>query len=64
MIEYRRAKIEGTRCFFTANCAERQGNRLLVNNIDLLRQVFRKVKGAHPFEIEAIVVLPEHLHCI
>ncbi|MGF1615842.1 MAG: hypothetical protein ACFCVA_18570, partial [Gammaproteobacteria bacterium] len=25
---------------------------------------FRKVKNEHPFEIDAIVVLPEHLHCI
>jgi len=46
------------------NCAERQGNHLLVKNIDLLRQVFRKVKNNHPFKIDAIVVLPDHLHCI
>lgn len=52
------------RCIFTVNCAERHGNRLLVNNIDALRQVFRKIKNGHPFAIDAMVVLPEHIHCI
>jgi putative transposase len=64
MTEYRRAKLEGATYFFTVNCAERHGNHLLVDSIDLLRQIFRKVKSEHPFEIDAIVVLPEHLHCI
>ncbi len=36
----------------------------MVEHIDLLRQVFRKVKKVHPFEIDATVVLPDHLHCI
>ncbi len=64
MTEYRRAKIQGATYFFTVNCAERHGNHLLVDHIDLLRQIFRKVKSGHPFEIDAMVVLPEHLHCI
>ncbi len=64
MTEYRRAKIQGATYFFTVNGAERSGNHLLVDPIDLLRQIFRKVKNEHPFEIDAIVVLPEHLHCI
>ena len=64
MTEYRRAYVAGATWFFTVNLAERQGNPLLVENIDLLRQVFRKVKDGHPFEIDAVVVLPDHLHCI
>lgn len=64
MTEYRRTKIQGATYFFTVNCAERRGNRILENNVDALRQVFRKVKQKHPFEIDAIVILPEHLHCI
>jgi len=64
MTEYRRAKIQGATYFFTVNCAERHGNHLLVDSIDLLRQIFRKVKSEDPFEIDAMVVLPEHLHCI
>ncbi len=64
MTEYSRAKVKGASYFFTVNCAERRSNHLLVEHIDLLRQVFRKVKNNHPFKIDAIVVLPDHLHCI
>jgi putative transposase len=62
--EYRRAKIEGATYFFTVNCAKRRGNRLLVEHIELLRKVFQKAKSKYPFKMDAIVVLPEHLHCI
>jgi putative transposase len=64
MTEYRRACIPGATWFFTVNLAERHGKPLLVDHIDLLRRVFRDVKDRHPFAIEAMVVLPEHLHCI
>jgi putative transposase len=64
MVEYRRPKITGGAYFFTVNCAERKGIHTLTDNIELLRQSFRKVKRTHPFSIDAIVVLPEHLHCI
>ena len=32
--------------------------------INLLRAVFRDVRAIKPFDIDAMVVLPEHLHCI
>ncbi len=64
MTIYRRAKIEGGTYFFTVNCAERHNNQILTNHIHLLRQVIRSVKDRRPFVIEAMVVLPEHLHCI
>jgi len=54
MVEYRRPKITGGSYFFTVNCAERRGVRTLTENIDLLRQSFRKVKQTHPFSIDAI----------
>jgi putative transposase len=37
---------------------------MLVDHLDLLRESLRKVKAVHPFRIDAMVVLPEHLHCI
>jgi putative transposase len=64
MSRYRRFHAPGATWFFTVNCAERRGNRLLTTPIEALRGVFREVREAHPFEIEAMVVLPEHLHCI
>lgn len=30
----------------------------------MLRQAFIQVRHKHPFQIDAIVVLPDHLHCI
>ena len=64
MTNYRRPGIKGSTYFFTVNLAVRHNNSLLVDNIEGLRDVFRKVKYKHPFKIDAIVVLPEHLHCI
>ena len=33
-------------------------------NVSLLHQTFQKVRRRHPFKIDAIVLLPDHLHCI
>lgn len=63
MTNYRRYRIDGGTYFFTVNLAERQRS-LLTERIDALREAFRVVKNAHPFVIDAVVVLPEHLHTI
>ena len=63
MTSYRRNFVEGGSFFFTVNLADRR-QRLLVQHIDLLRRAFREVRQRHPFSIEAIVVLPDHLHAI
>jgi len=62
-MRYRRSDVAGGTYFFTVNLQNRQ-NTLLVDHIDLLRTVFAKTKANHPFTIDAIVVLPEHLHTI
>ena len=64
MSQYRRAKIPGGTYFFTVNCAQRKNNTLLIDQVETLRESMRVVKQRHPFEIDAIVILPEHLHCI
>jgi putative transposase len=63
MSNYRRRRVAGASYFFTVNLHDRR-NALLVEHIDLLRSTFRAVRQSHPFVIDAIVVLPEHLHCI
>jgi putative transposase len=30
----------------------------------MLRTAFGNVRAQHPFHIEAIVILPDHLHCV
>lgn len=64
MPDYRRAWVPGGTYFFTVTLLKRNGNNLLIQNIDLLREVVRKVRQRHYFEIHAWVVLPDHLHCI
>ena len=64
MTNYRRIYMPGATWFFTVNFAERKGNRLLIDHIDALRQAFIQVRHKHPFQIEASVVLPDHLHGI
>jgi putative transposase len=64
MTEYRRPWLPGCTWFFTVNLAQRRDNRLLIERIDLLRSAFRDVRLRHPFQMEAVVILPDHLHCI
>ncbi len=54
----------GTHVVFTVNLAERRGNRLLVERIDMFRTALRNVRAWHPFHLVAIVILPDHLHCV
>lgn len=62
-MRYRRATAAGGTYFFTVNLADRHADTL-VRHIDELRTVTRSVKQAHPFDLLAMVVLPEHLHTI
>lgn len=64
MTECRRAFIPGGSYFFTVNLAQRHDNDLLVREVRTLRAAIRSVRMAHPFEIIAAVILPEHLHMI
>ncbi len=63
LMQYRRARINGGVYFFTGNLTDRS-TTLLTDNLTILRSVFREVKSRHPFVMEAMVVLPEHLHTI
>ena len=35
-----------------------------IDKVDLLREAFTHVKKSHPYKMDAVVILPEHLHCI
>jgi len=63
MPNYRRARIEGGSYFFTVVLADRESS-LLLDEINALRIAIRGAKQARPFRIDAMVVLPDHLHCI
>jgi putative transposase len=63
MVRYRRNRLQGGTYFFTVTLAERQSSAL-VDQIGALRAAFRVAKRERPFIIDAIVVLPDHLHVI
>ena len=64
MSNYRRAYLPGGIYFFTVVTFNRVPVFTDENRIEVLRQAFRKVMAARPFQIDAMVILPEHLHCI
>ena len=62
-MQYRRSNVPGACYFFTVNLEDRN-KTLLVDHVDVLRQAIKKTKLAHSFDINAIVILPDHLHTI
>jgi len=61
-MQYRRLFVEGHSYFFTIVTYQR--NPILIENIELLRESFRYAKTKFQFNIDAIVVLPDHFHAI
>jgi putative transposase len=63
-MRYRRAFIKNGSYFFTVVTERRETVFANDNAVILLRDAFRSVKLKRPFTIDAMVVLPDHLHCI
>jgi putative transposase len=64
MPRYRRTKHPGGTFFFTVVTYRR---RPLFDQEDarrILREIIQKVRKAHPFTIDAWVLLPDHMHCV
>ena len=64
MTNYRRFKIEGGTYFFTQVTHERQPWLCTEIARSLLRSAIIKVRKKYPFAIDAMTLLPDHLHCI
>jgi len=62
-MQYTRVTNPGASYFFTLNITNRK-SKLLLEHIDKLRNAFTRVKSKHPFKLDAIVILPDHLHAI
>jgi putative transposase len=63
MSNYLRPHVPGGTFFFTIKL-ENSESRLLIEKVGLLRMAFRVVCKHRPFLADAIVVLPNHLHCL
>jgi putative transposase len=64
MTQYRRAKFCGGYYFFTVVTYKRK--RFLANEIarECLRAAWQHVRQRRPFEVTALCLLPDHLHCL
>jgi putative transposase len=63
MVGYRRNLVPGGTYFFTVVLEDRRSS-LLVEKIASLRHAFRVVRAERPFKVDAIAILPDHLHAI
>jgi len=63
MVRYRRNFLRGGTFFFTVTLADRRSSAL-VDHVAALRNAFRATRRERPFAIEAVVVLPDHLHAV
>lgn len=64
MSNYRRASLPGGVFFFTVVTHERAHIFTSEEMVEALRAAFRKIMAARPFQMEAVVILPDHLHCL
>jgi putative transposase len=62
MPNYKRIFLNGYSYFLTVKTY--QNNPILIKNIQLLRKSFKEAKSKYAFKIEAIVILPNHIHMI
>jgi len=63
MVCYRRNRIAGAAYFFTITLLDRHSTAL-TDQIVALGSVMHSCRFRHPFSLTAIVVLPDHMHCI
>ena len=63
-MRYRRVVIKGASYFFTVVTHQRQ--RLFDDPLvaEMLTDAISKIRERHPFEVEAQVILPDHLHAV
>jgi putative transposase len=62
MSNYKRLYLQNYSYYLTVVTQNRQP--ILINNIELLRDSFRRSKRKYNYEINAIVILPDHIHMI
>jgi putative transposase len=63
MRQFIRSTTPGATYFFTVALQDRSA-RWLVDQIEVLRECVLRARVQHPFRIDAMVVLPEHLHAL
>ncbi len=62
MANYKRIFLDGYSYYITI--VTHQRNPILIQNIELLRKSFQASKATYSYKIEAITILPDHIHMI
>ena len=62
MANYKRLFLDSHSYYFTI--VTHQRHYILIDNIEILRDSFRESKKYFDYKIDAIVILPDHLHMI
>ena len=63
MVRYRRNFLAGGTFFFTATLADRTSS-VLTDHVAALRLAVIATRREHAFTIDAVVILPDHLHIV
>jgi len=63
-MHYRRVFTPGGTFFFTLVTLQRRPVFASDQAVEVLRSAFRAVRTLRPFRTDAIVVMPDHLHCL
>jgi putative transposase len=64
MSNYRRSKSPGASYFFTLVTHYRRPLLIKPESRLALREMIKEVRHSHPFNVDAWVLLPDHMHCI
>ena len=64
MSQYIRCHQPGGSYFFTLVTHSRRPIFINSDNVNKLKNAINKVKIKHPFSLNAMVILPDHLHCL
>ncbi|MGH8501984.1 MAG: REP-associated tyrosine transposase [Gammaproteobacteria bacterium] len=64
MSRYRRARAAGATYFFTVNTYRRQSILTHTDSLAALREAIRTTRARLPFHLDALVLLPDHLHAV
>lgn len=61
-MNYKRLFLPNSYIFITIVTSKRR--HILIDNVELLKDAFRRTKKFHNFEIFGIVILPDHMHLL
>ena len=64
MSDYHRLFVKGGTYFFTVVTYDRQPLLCEEPALSRLKKAFRYVRDKHPYRMDGLVILPDHLHCI